>query len=70
MGLPFLTAMRPRPSTPASVCVLRDYTVTYVLGVCSCPEHHKTKVVTALSRQEARRQFEKDAPLAWVLRVD
>jgi hypothetical protein len=69
MALAFLTAMR-RNEYPSSVCVEREYTVTYTNGVCSCDNCHKTKTIRALSRQDARHEFERKFPLAWVLAVN
>jgi hypothetical protein len=68
MSLPFLTALR-RQEHPASVCVEREFTVTYSNGACACGNCTKQKQVRALNRRDARDQFQRQFPLAWVLSV-
>jgi hypothetical protein len=68
MTLPFLTAIRRK--YPPQVAVYRDYTVTYTMSRCSGDCCRKTKLIRALSHQDARNHFQAKFPLAWVLLVD
>lgn len=70
MALSFLDAMKMQnQSHPASVCVEREYVVYYRLDLGNGPKE-ASSVVRAFSRQDARKRFEQNAPLAIVERVD
>lgn len=68
MSAPFLTALR--RNMPAHVAIYRDYTVTYTMSKCGGDCCRKTKIVRALSHQDALNHFQARFPLAWVLLVD
>lgn len=64
----FLEAMRSF-SRSASVCEVREFVVTYVLGVCTDRCCWRQRIVNGLSHQDARIAFEGELPLAHVVRI-
>lgn len=65
-----MTSKRRKLTSPAHTMIEREFSVTYTVTSCQCENCRRTKKVRAFDRQDARKTFQKQAPLATVILVD